>query len=262
MCYKKVENLVYQDGIGRFGLLDIYVPKNRVGKALLIYFHGGGLESGDKSDEEGVYCEMASNGFLVVSANYRMYPDAKFPDFVEDAAKAVSWSIQHVKEYGTFDTVWIGGISAGSYLSMMLHFNPDFLGKYGVEERKIAGYIFDAGQPTVHYNILRERGMDPNSICVDEAAPIYYLRGDISVNLNQHYLILVSDHDIVGRKEQNELLIRTMETHQYKASQVDYRIMKDCEHVAYVNKKDENGMYPYARSICQFIQKYNDQKQI
>lgn len=254
MCAVKViDNLIYQENVGSAGMLDVYLPTAEKCKALLIFFHGGGLESGDKSDDRDICSELASSGIAVVSANYRMYPEAVYPQFIEDAAKAVSWSLKHIREYITYDRVFAGGISAGAYLSMMLHFQPEFLKKYGVEEEQIAGYVFDAGQPTVHYNILKERGMDPGSIRIDEAAPLYYLEGERTRKKKQIFLILVSDNDIIGRREQNELLIRTMETHGYEKSQIYYQVMNGYGHAGYENVRDEKGEYPYVRLLCEFI---------
>lgn len=253
MCFRKVENIVYCESIGSSGLLDLYLPEGKACKALLIYFHGGGLEEGDKTDDENMLCAMAASGLAVVSANYRMYPAAKYPEFLEDAALAAAWSMKHVPEYIHFEAVWIGGISAGAYLAMMLHFQPLFLARHGIDEKKVKGYIFDAGQPTVHFRVLKERGMDPGAVCVDEAAPIFYLQGDVSVEPDQRFLIMVADCDIAGRREQNELLVRTMETHHYEKNQIDYRIIEGYEHAAYVKIKDENGNYPYADEMAKYI---------
>lgn len=251
---RTIENLVYRENVGKAGMLDLYLPETEKCKTLLIFFHGGGLENGDKTDDSIICNELAACGIAIVSANYRMYPDVIYPQYIEDAAKAVAWSLKHIKEYIIFDQIFIGGISAGAYLSMMLHFQPGFLAGYDVSENQISGYIFDAGQPTVHYNILKERGQDPRSVRVDEAAPIYYLEGKRTVERKQRFLILISDQDIVGRREQNELLIRTMETHGYEKSQINYQVIKGYHHAGYENVKDAEGGYPYVRLLCEFIE--------
>lgn len=250
---KVIKNLTYQENVGDAGKLDLYLPEGEKCIALLIFFHGGGLEEGNKEDNKGIYEELASKGIAVASANYRMYPVAKYPQYIEDAAKAVAWGLTHIREWIDYERVLIGGISAGAYLSMMLHFQPRFLKENDIEENRIDGYIFDAGQPTVHYNVLKERGKDSNSIRVDEAAPIYYLEGEYVRAKKQSFLIIVSDNDIPGRREQNELLIQTMKTHQYEDVQIDYHVMKGYTHTGYVNEKDANGDYPYAGMLYRFI---------
>lgn len=256
MCeVKLVENLVYDEKLGEAGRFDLYIPQAECGNEmpLLIYFHGGGLESGDKTDDWDMYMELAAYGIIVVSANYRMYPDVGFPVFIEDAAHAIAESLQQVKKYVSFGSVWIGGISAGGYLSMMLHFAPGFLVARDVDENQITGYIFDAGQPTVHFNVLRERGMDTQAVRVDEAAPIYYLTEPYEANLQQHFLVLSAENDIPGRPEQTELLIKTMLTHGYEAEQITYKVMPGFDHAEYVWTKDEQGTYPYAKLVGEYI---------
>ena len=251
---KVVKDIVYEEKTGDFGKLDLYLPGGEKCTALLIYFHGGGLEGGDKEDDRGIYQELAARGIVVVSANYRMYPLTRYPQYIEDAAKAVAWGLCHVREQINYDRVVVGGISAGAYLSIMHQFQPRFLKESHVEESWIDGWIFDAGQPTVHYNILRERGQDTKAVRVDEAAPIYYLEGEAARVKKQSFLILVSDDDIPGRRRQNELLIDTMRTHQYEENQIDYRIMRGYQHTGYVNVKDEKGHYPYAEMVYEFIE--------
>lgn len=252
---KLVENLVYCEELGNAGMYDLYLPQVPEGTELplLIYFHGGGLEMGDKKDGRGMYLELAAKGIAIATANYRMYPDVGYPVFIEDAANAVAYISKHIQEYATCASMWIGGISAGGYLSMMLHFAPDFLSAYGIDNNIFAGYIFDAGQPTTHFNVLRERSLDTSAVCVDEAAPIYYLIEPYEANLQQRFLIIIAENDMPGRKEQNELLIRTMETHGYNAEQMTYKIMPGFTHAGYVEAQAEDGHYPYADIIWEFI---------
>lgn len=254
---KVIENLTYQEGMAEAGKLDIYLPEGVQNAPLLIYFHGGGLETGDKTDEKMMYKELAEQNIIVVSANYRMYPHIGYPVYIQDAAKAVAYSLEQVKEYATYGKVWIGGISAGGYLAMMLHFATNFLADCGVDEAQIGGYIFDAGQPTVHFNVLRERGMDTQAVRVDEAAPIYYLADPYVANLQQKFMVISSDDDIPGRQEQNELLIKTMIIHGYEEEQITYKVMEGYTHAQYFGEKGEDGHYPYAAMLGAYINEMN-----
>lgn len=252
---KEYENIIYSEEIGKSGMLDLYVP-DQSNQTLLVYFHGGGFEAGDKDDQKAMYREFAEYGYIVVSANYRMYPDAAFPDYVVDAAAAVAWVVKHAKEYTDYKKLVVGGISAGSYLSLMIHFNKEYLKQYDVDESVIDGYVFDAGQPTTHYNVLRERGEDTTAIRIDDAAPLYYLTGQKDTIDERPYLIIVSENDIPGRKEQNELLIRAMETHQYNSQKIVYQIVPWHEHATYTDELDENGTHPYVRRLDAFMREY------
>ena len=84
-----VKDIVYGTENPGKQILDLYLPDGNTSN-VLIYFHGGGLESGDKStdlpDNFGMLADLCK---IVVSSDYRMYPDAVFSDFVEDSAAAV-----------------------------------------------------------------------------------------------------------------------------------------------------------------------------
>ena len=90
--------------------LDIYYPAGVKNFATLVWFHGGGLEAGNKDLPD----ELRNCGFAVVSVNYRLFPKGKCPDYIEDAAQAVAWTFEHISEYGgTPDQIYVSGNSAG-----------------------------------------------------------------------------------------------------------------------------------------------------
>src|SRR5690606_21466514 len=132
--------------------LDMYIPE--IGAFdTFIFFHGGGLEGGSKEDAKSFFKDLVSENIAVISVDYRLYPNAKFPDYINDCSNAVSWVINNIKNYGNSKEIYIGGSSAGGYISMMLCFDQRYLNKVGLSNDNISGYIHDAGQPTSHFNI-------------------------------------------------------------------------------------------------------------
>ena len=73
-------------------ILDIHLPDCEE-FPVFIYFHGGGIEEGSKGLADHIKEYFTNNGICLVSANYRMYPTARFPDYIIDAAKADGVSI-------------------------------------------------------------------------------------------------------------------------------------------------------------------------
>ena len=140
--------------------LDIHLPDGDGPFPIFVYFHGGGLEEGDKSKMRT--CEsVVKLGIGIATVNYRMYPDAKYPEFIEDAAEAVVWVYENIGKYCNYNGIYVGGSSAGGYLSMMLQFDEKYLGAHGINPLDISGYIHDAPQPTAHFVVIsRERGFD------------------------------------------------------------------------------------------------------
>ena len=237
--------------------LDIYLPEKESFDTF-IYFHGGGFVTGDK---DGYFATVigkhfVDNGIAFVSANYIMYPNASYPDYVKDAALAVSFIKKNIASFGGSGRVFVGGTSAGGYLSQMLCFDRKWLGFYDIEPSDIAGFVHDAGQPTTHFNVLNERGFDPWKLVVDEAAPLYYV-GDAKEY--SPMLFILADNDMKNRTEQTELMLSTMDHFGYDMSKVQRFTVPDATHSSYCCKIDEDGKSFFAKLIVEFIRSVNNQ---
>ncbi len=229
-------------------LLDLHLPQaDRF--PVLVYLHGGSLSGGDKwGGIESMIEYLTAHGVAVVSANYRMYPTAKYPDFVQDAAAAVAWAHRHIGEYGTAEGFYVGGSSAGGYLTMMLCFDRSWLAPHGIRPCDITGYIHDAGQPTCHFNVLHERGLDDRRVIIDESAPLYHIEADRDY---PPMLIIVSDRDLTNRYEQTMLLVSTLRHFGY-GDRVELLTMQGT-HCAYVQALDEQGDSVFGRMCLEYI---------
>ncbi len=101
-----------------------YTPVDPAGEPLpaLVYFHGGGFVIGDLDTHDGL-CRLLANasGCRVISVEYRLAPEHKFPAAVEDADAAASWVAEHSRELGIDpDRIAIGGDSAGASLAAVV----------------------------------------------------------------------------------------------------------------------------------------------
>lgn len=247
---RKYTDISYCENAAPSQKLDLWLP-DREHFPVFVFFHGGGLEAGDKADE-AFLPELAEYGIGVVSANYRMYPEAKFPDFLDDAANAVRWTLKHIREYGTPEGIFVGGSSAGGYISQMLCFDRSYFDKYQVPARAISGFVLDAGQPTTHYNVLRERGEDSRRVIVDHAAPLYFI-GD-----GEPYppmLVIVADHDMENRYEQTMLLLSTLK-HFRRDDLAQLRVIEGSGHCEYHGWKAANGKNLFGELVREFIDKH------
>ena len=231
--------------------LDIYLPDSEE-FAAFVYFHGGGLINGSrKCFPEEVSEYFTKRGVALISVEYRMYPDAEYPDFIEDAAKSVAWVKNNISNYGNCKGIYVGGSSAGGYLSMMLCFDRRYLENEGVDPLEIKGWIHDAGQPTAHFVVLKNSGADSRRIIVDERAPLYY------VGLEKEHspmLVIVSDYDMQNRYEQTMLLMSTLKHFELDGN-VELLVMHGT-HCAYVQALDEKGDSVLGKAVCDFMAKY------
>lgn len=242
---KTVFDVCYNEKTKQY--LDIYLPDSD-GFSVLLYFHGGGLEAGDKSNQKVLFDYMISQGIAVVSANYRMYPNAKYPDFLIDASDATAWVFKNIGNYGKIKGIYVGGSSAGGYISQMLCFDKTWLSKHGIKSTDITGFIHDAGQPTCHFNVLRERGLDTRRVIIDDSAPLYHIGEDEKY---PPMLILVSDNDMQNRYEQTMLLVSTLK-HFGHFEKVQLKVMNGT-HCAYVGATDQNGESVLGKLVTEFI---------
>ena len=246
---RSFKNLAY--GPYRENILDLHLPEQDTFD-LFMYIHGGGIESGDKGWDTHIFEYLAQKGISVASINYRLYPDAKYPDFVEDSAVAVAWLTKHIGEYGNCKRIFIGGSSAGGYLSMMLCFDGRWLGAHGLSAMDFAGFVHDAGQPTNHFNVLRERGIDTRRVIIDDSAPLYHIG---VADAYPPMCFIVSDDDMENRYEQTQLVLSTLRHFRYDESKIQCREMHGT-HCQYVSEKDENGDSILGKLIYDFIQAY------
>lgn len=96
-----VANIIYGDA-GRYHLLDLYRHRSRPSACpTLVYLHGGAFRGGRKDHEAlPLLYRLASQGWLCISANYRLSPSAQFPDHHVDAKRVIAWVREHGAEYG------------------------------------------------------------------------------------------------------------------------------------------------------------------
>lgn len=127
--------------------LDVYVPQGLNGPApVLLFFYGGAWSSGDRSQYLAFGQSFASKGIVTVVADYRLYPQVKYPAFAQDAARALAWVHAHAREHGGDPArIFVSGHSAGAYNAVMLASEPKFIESVGGRLDWIRGVIGIAG---------------------------------------------------------------------------------------------------------------------
>ena len=102
----------------------IYNPDATAPVAVLVYLHGGGFIAGDADTYDGVMRRLASLAHVaVVSVNYRLAPEHKYPAALTDAYMALQWTTAHASTYGwSADRIAVGGDSAGANLAAAVCF--------------------------------------------------------------------------------------------------------------------------------------------
>src|SRR5258706_7951013 len=127
---------------------DLYLPKGLTGPApIVLFFYGGAFRAGRKSEYRVVGEAFTSKGIIVAVADYRIYPEARFPDFLEDGAKALAAVHARAAAFGGDPArIFLAGHSAGAYISVMLAANPAYLRAADADPSWIRGVIAMAGR--------------------------------------------------------------------------------------------------------------------
>jgi acetyl esterase/lipase len=160
--YSRLTNLAY-DTQSR-NKLDVYIPQHlntlQRPAPIVVFFHGGGWNSGDKSYYKFVGAALAEQGYIAVLPNYRLYPRVKSTAIFQDAAAAVAFVRAHSAEWGGSETqLYLVGHSAGAHLAVMLALNPEYLRQVGMSPQQLRGVVGLAGpySQSITYVPMRHR---------------------------------------------------------------------------------------------------------
>lgn len=177
--YQQVNDIAYTESTDPYAQerckLDVYYPTNRKDAPVVVWFHGGGIEGGNKHIDQ----ELKNSGLVVVAPNYRLLPKASIDQCLDDAAAAVAWTYKNVEKYGgSKGKIFVAGHSAGGYLLDIIGLDKKWLAKYGVDADSLAALVPFSGQCITHYNIRKQHGIGPLQPTIDQYAPIAHIRPD------------------------------------------------------------------------------------
>jgi len=143
--YDKTEGIAYGDDPRQ--KLDVYVPHQPMpGAPVVVFFYGGSWNSGSRIDYRFVGEALASRGIVTVVADYRLYPQVRYPLFLQDGARAVAWTKAHIREFsGNPQRLYVMGHSSGGYNAAMLALDGELLASVGMSSKDLSGWIGLAG---------------------------------------------------------------------------------------------------------------------
>lgn len=129
IVYKKINGIILK--------LDISTPDGEGPFPTVIYVHGGGLRSGSKAGAEksSIGRALINAGYSVISVDYRLYPQAHFPDPVDDVVSSIRFIEKNAKKYKVDSKrmVLMGGSSGGYLVS--------YVGASDLKKIKVAAVV-------------------------------------------------------------------------------------------------------------------------
>lgn len=168
--------------------LDIYVPDGLTKPApVILFFYGGSWSSGSKDMYRAFGQAFATKGIVTVVADYRLYPQVKYPAFVQDGAAAFRFVHEHIAKYGGDPgRLFLAGHSAGAYIAVMLDSDLHYLKDAEADPAWVRGVIGIAGPydflPLTDSDLIDTFGGDN----VRETQPIDHIDGKRAPMLLAH----------------------------------------------------------------------------
>jgi acetyl esterase/lipase len=135
-------DVAYADPPQERQILDIYAPAGAKNLPVVFWIHGGGWQTGDKSDVQLKPQAFMDKGFVFVSTNYRLLPKVDMGTLIRDVAKAAGWVHKHIAEYGGDPKrMFVMGHSAGAQLAAIICIDDRYLKAEGVPLADIKGCV-------------------------------------------------------------------------------------------------------------------------
>lgn len=168
---RRIADIAY--GPHRQQQLDVWMPRSAHARhPVLVLFHGGGYFSGGRRrTSRALLTRLARDGWVCVTADYRLRPTAGLPEHLADGRAVLAWARQHSAELGASESIVLVGASAGAHLAALL-----VLG--GEEAEAVVGFFGYYGpyweDPSPRGDPLRLTGGDaPPFLLIDGGADTY-----------------------------------------------------------------------------------------
>ncbi|MDY6942480.1 MAG: alpha/beta hydrolase [Pseudomonadota bacterium] len=230
--------------------LDVYVPRREGGHwPVVVFFYGGRWKSGDRRLYDPLARSLAAAGIVVVVPDYRLYPEVRFPAFVQDGAAAVAWVMSHIHRFGGDPRrVYLMGHSAGAHIGSMLALDARYLGHHSRKRSDLAGFIGLAGPydflPFQTPELADTFGPEEQH---RESQPIHWTDGN-----NPPFLLLHGSADNVVGAGNSKRLWRKIESSGGRARMVFFS-RANHTNILFAAAVSTNRVGPVQREIYDFV---------
>ena len=135
-------NIPYSELAHERHVLDIYAPHGAKKLPVVFWIHGGGWQTGDKTDVQIKPRVFSEKGFVFVAPNYRLLPHVQMDVLIGDVAKALGWVHQNIDQHGGDpNRIFVMGHSAGAQLASLLCIDHRYVNAAGVPVEALKGCV-------------------------------------------------------------------------------------------------------------------------
>jgi acetyl esterase/lipase len=125
---KLTSNIPYASPVHERQVLDIYAPNDAKNLPVVFWIHGGGWQTGDKTNVQLKPRVFAERGFVFVSTNYRLLPEVEMGVLIRDVAKSLGWVHKNIVGHGGDPSrIFVMGHSAGAQLAALICIDNRYL---------------------------------------------------------------------------------------------------------------------------------------
>ena len=229
--------------------MDIYQPPQTTRpSAVLVFFYGGRWQSGSREQYAFVGRQLAAQGVLVMVPDYRLFPEVRFPEFVEDAAAIAAWVKRHAADYGGDpQRIFLSGHSAGAHMVALLGTDARYLAAEALKPTDFAGVIGLAGPydflPLTDDDLVEIFSSDSEQQRLSQ--PVNFADGD-----EPPFLLLHGAGDLLVWPRNSQHLKARLEA---AGSPVQYNEYRGIGHIRILASLRYPGLAPTQDDILQFI---------
>jgi arylformamidase len=213
-------------------ILDIYYPRTPTAQApTLVFLHGGGFRRGAPGFNGYHGRPYLERGSRFVSMGYRLAPDARFPDTLEDVEQGLIWLSQHVERP---DAIYLSGHSAGAMLAAWLALRTS-------SAPTPQGLVLISGM----YDITGHSEEIINRASPRYAPTLY----DAIERTPKHTVIVAGDNDLPAVLPDAKSLLAALQS---RGASVEFHLEPDADHFQ-ANRSFITPASKVAEAVCQMM---------
>ena len=237
--------------------LNVFAPHRHYQlKNVLVFIYGGNWNSGKRSLYSFLGSRMARKGLVTVIIDYPKSPEAKYDEMATDAAKAVKWVKENIKQYGGDpDKIFVSGHSAGGHLASLITVRNEYFDKLGIVNPIKGTILIDAAGLDM-YSYLKEENFAEGHTYLQtftndpatwkEASTLYHLHKGMPP-----MLIYLGGKTYPSIKDGNEKLVDSLTSLGYHPN---YHILKGKKHIPMITQFFYTGN-PRYKEIIEFMRR-------